>query len=225
MGHYRQYSGNHPRFSKREEERYDADMAHDKNLTASARLHYLENDETHHPAKEMDYAAKKMDYVAKEMDYPVRDGHGNMDMPVERNAFYASLNAAKERGDKSFTVGDKDFAVRESEELKAMPIPDIEEGKAEGDMATRMLDKPVKKYGAMKGDQSATHVDYANYKGTDKGYHGHSGSSHGDQSATHRDYLKGNVSHPAKEHGKPHGPAMEKAGRPAILRHCSPGHK
>ena len=106
-----------------------------------------------------------------------------------------------------------------------MPIPDIEEGRAEGDMATRMLDKPVKKYGAMKGDQSATHVDYANYKGTDKGYHGHSGSSQGDQSATHRDYLKGNVSHPAKEHGENHGPAMKLSGRPAILRHCSPGHK
>ena len=47
---------------------------------------------------------------------------------------------------------------------------------------------PVKKDGSMKGDQSATHKDYANYKGTDKGYHGHTGASHGDQSATHRDY-------------------------------------
>ena len=230
MGHYRQYSGNHPRFSKRQEERYDADMAHDKNLTASARLHYLENDETHHPAKEMDYAAKKMDYAVKEMDYPVKDGHGDMDMPVQNFGYVASQ--AKKAGDKSFEYAGKTFPVKESEELKAMPIPDIEKGKAEGDrpvreydMPNKMIDDPVKKYGAMKGDQSATHVDYANYKGTDKGYHGHSGSSHGDQSATHRDYLKGNVSHPAKEHGKPHGPAMEKAGRPAILRHCSPGHK
>ena len=47
---------------------------------------------------------------------------------------------------------------------------------------------PVKKDGSMKGDQSATHKDYANYKGTDKGYHGHTGASHGDQSATHKDY-------------------------------------
>ena len=53
--------------------------------------------------------------------------------------------------------------------------------------------KGMSRYGAMKGDQSATHTDYANYKGTDKGYHGHDGSSHGDQSATHRDYTKGNA--------------------------------
>ena len=43
----------------------------------------------------------------------------------------------------------------------------------------------------MKGDQSASHIDYANYKGTDKGYHGKTGSSHGDQSATRRDYEGG----------------------------------
>ena len=47
---------------------------------------------------------------------------------------------------------------------------------------------PMHKYGAMKGDQSATKSDYKNYKGTDKGYHGKTGSSHGDQSATRPDY-------------------------------------
>lgn len=47
----------------------------------------------------------------------------------------------------------------------------------------------MSRHGSMKGDQSATHTDYANYKGTDKGYHGHTGASHGDQSATHRDYM------------------------------------
>ena len=209
MGHGH-YSGNHPRFSKRQEERYDAKMAHNKDLSASARLHYLENDETHHPSK---------------MNYPVRE----MDMPVQNFAYAAKQ--AKEAGDKAFKYAGKTFPVKESEELKAMPIPDIEKGRAEGDKPNKMLDMavreygPVKRHGSMKGDQSATHRDYANYKGTDKGYHGHSGSSHGDQSATHRDYIKGNVSHPAREHGKPHGPAMEKAGRPAILRHCSPGHK
>lgn len=43
-GHYGQYSGNHPRFSKRQDEAYDAKMAYDKDLTGKARLHYLEND-------------------------------------------------------------------------------------------------------------------------------------------------------------------------------------
>lgn len=44
-------------------------------------------------------------------------------------------------------------------------------------------------HGQSKGDQSATHTDYAHYKGTDPHYHGHDGESHGDQSATHRDYM------------------------------------
>ena len=81
-------------------------------------------------------------------------------------------------------------------ELADMPIRDIQKGDAEGDITKQKLasqNDGMSRYGAMKGDQSATHTDYANYKGTDKGYHGHDGSSHGDQSATHRDYLKGNA--------------------------------
>lgn len=41
----RGYSGNHPRYSG---ERYDAKQAYNKDLTASARLHYLENDRSDH---------------------------------------------------------------------------------------------------------------------------------------------------------------------------------
>lgn len=52
------------------------------------------------------------------------------------------------------------------------------------------MDKTVAyKHGAMKGDQSASRIDYANYKGTDKGYHGKTGASHGDQSASKADYM------------------------------------
>jgi hypothetical protein len=61
---------------------------------------------------------------------------------------------------------------------------------AEADVKSmsKMGDKTMAyKFGAMKGDQSAK-IDYANYKGTDKGYKGKTGSSHGDQSATRRDY-------------------------------------
>ena len=43
-GHYGNYSGNHPRFSKKQDEAYDAKMAYNKDLTGKARLHYLEND-------------------------------------------------------------------------------------------------------------------------------------------------------------------------------------
>ena len=49
----------------------------------------------------------------------------------------------------------------------------------------------------MKNDQSDQHIDYKNYKGTDKGYHGSTGSSHGDQSNIFHDYDK----HPAKNMG------------------------
>tara|TARA_R100000664_G_scaffold34180_1_gene54738 strand:- start:1122 stop:1889 length:768 start_codon:yes stop_codon:yes gene_type:complete len=124
-----EYSGNHPRFSKKQEERYDAKMAHDKDLTASARLHYLENDETHHPAKNL------------------ADSREIKDMSGAYNV-----------------MGDSN--------------------------------SPAPHKGAMKGDQSATHKDYAHFKDTDPHYHGHTGASHGDQSATHRDYMHG---HPVKQ--------------------------
>jgi hypothetical protein len=66
-----EYSGNHPRFSKRQEEHYDAKMAHDKDLSASARLHYLENDETHHPAK-----------MSADLKDPVLNDDMNLENPV-----------------------------------------------------------------------------------------------------------------------------------------------
>jgi hypothetical protein len=48
QGHYGQYSGNHPKFSKKSDEAYDAKQAYDKNLSSSARLHYLENNIADH---------------------------------------------------------------------------------------------------------------------------------------------------------------------------------
>jgi len=46
-GHYGQYTGN-ARHSRKEDEKYDANKAYDKNLSASARLHYLENNIADH---------------------------------------------------------------------------------------------------------------------------------------------------------------------------------
>ena len=59
MGHKR-YSGNHPRFSKRADERYDAKEAYNKDLSDSARLHYLENVRHDHdsPAKNIKLLGK-----------------------------------------------------------------------------------------------------------------------------------------------------------------------
>ena len=46
-GYYGQYTGN-SKFSKKHDEAYDAKEAYNKDLTASARLHYLENDRHDH---------------------------------------------------------------------------------------------------------------------------------------------------------------------------------
>ena len=73
---------------------------------------------------------------------------------------------------------------RESSELRDMPIVDIEKGDAEGDYGMSRMTG----HGESKGAQSKTRSDYANFKDTDPGYHGHTGSSHGDQSATRTDY-------------------------------------
>ena len=75
----------------------------------------------------------------------------------------------------------------QSRELTDMPIMHDEKGEGRG--GHEGGPSPAKQHGQSKGDQSATHLDYANYKGTDKGYHGHTGASHGDQSATHLDYM------------------------------------
>jgi len=73
----------------------------------------------------------------------------------------------------------------QSRELTDMPLTSDMTGEGAG----RNLGSPAHRFGAMKGDQSATHRDYANFKDTDPGYHGSTGSSHGDQSATHKDYM------------------------------------
>ena len=66
-GHYGHYSGN-SKFSKRHDEDYDAKEAYNKNLTASARLHYLENDRHDHesPAKNIVGMAGKAAGMAAE---------------------------------------------------------------------------------------------------------------------------------------------------------------
>ena len=71
-------------------------------------------------------------------------------------------------------------------------LTDIESGRGESNWQAHHGDKKgvaPSRHGSMTGDQSATKSDYANYKGTDKGYHGHDGESHGDQSATRKDYM------------------------------------
>lgn len=97
------YSGNHPRFSKRQEEHYDAKMAHDKDLSASARLHYLENDETHHPAK-----------MSAELKDPVLSDDMNLENPV-----YAGGPEGHEGGTHPAKNQNQGYADREDESIGA----------------------------------------------------------------------------------------------------------
>jgi len=64
----------------------------------------------------------------------------------------------------------------------------IMQNKHNKSLLNRNSSSPVHRDGSMKGDQSKTKSDYANFKDTDPGYHGHDGESHGDQSATRTDY-------------------------------------
>ena len=57
-GYYGQYTGN-SKFSKKHDEAYDAKEAYNKDLTASARLHYLENDRHDHESPAKNLVGKK----------------------------------------------------------------------------------------------------------------------------------------------------------------------
>jgi len=80
MGHKR-YSGNHPRFSKRADERYDAKEAYNKDLSDSARLHYLENVRHDHdsPASMKDESGKTHQEMSRtggmKLDNHMRKNH------------------------------------------------------------------------------------------------------------------------------------------------------
>ena len=72
-GYYGQYTGN-SKFSKKHDEAYDAKEAYNKDLTASARLHYLEN--------ERDDAAH-IDYLKRDIKYDNKHGHSDEKMTAD----------------------------------------------------------------------------------------------------------------------------------------------
>jgi len=105
----RGYSGNHPRYSKHGDERYDAKEAYNKDLTASARLHYLENDRHDHesPAKMDPMTLIKIASMAKSMknDSPAEAHCSPMHNKADR-----LRNRAKKRSERLGTEpGDYDY--------------------------------------------------------------------------------------------------------------------
>tara|TARA_R100000742_G_C4274642_1_gene94714 strand:+ start:679 stop:1635 length:957 start_codon:yes stop_codon:yes gene_type:complete len=79
----RGYSGNHPRYSKHGDEKYDAKEAYNKDLTASARLHYLENDRHDHssPANFHHDSWGRMKNTLREIGEYTSDPEGYYDNP------------------------------------------------------------------------------------------------------------------------------------------------
>ena len=89
-GYYGQYTGN-SKFSKKHDEAYDAKEAYNKDLTASARLHYLENDRHDHnsPAKNIVGMGKKAvkaveDYKEARMQDPEEARYEEMSYQMDK---------------------------------------------------------------------------------------------------------------------------------------------
>ena len=71
--------------------------------------------------------------------------------------------------------------VNEEEVVEEEAVTEEEVNEEEVNEEETVTEEELEEGGAKKGDQSKTHSDYKNYKGTDKGYHGKDGESHGDQ--------------------------------------------
>tara|TARA_R100001463_G_scaffold320_1_gene1361 strand:+ start:7728 stop:8966 length:1239 start_codon:yes stop_codon:yes gene_type:complete len=193
-GHYGEYSGN-ARHSRVTSSNYKASERDD-----AAHIDYLKRDvnyDAKHGHSNIDMTAdeKHISKLAGDMKYDKKH-HG---MSRESSRAERLRKRAMKRSERiGSEMGDYDYEDKKVQNMlsKARKLDErTGEGMAEG-MSERM--RRNKEYGGMnrmtghgqsKGDQSATHLDYAHYKGTDKGYHGHSGASHGDQSATRKDYM------------------------------------
>tara|TARA_R110001583_G_scaffold94083_3_gene237457 strand:+ start:6881 stop:8197 length:1317 start_codon:yes stop_codon:yes gene_type:complete len=88
----------------------------------------------------------------------------------------------------TLTDGNEEYEIKNVSEGHHKKDETMYEIELDDDMMEMMDDDMMEEGGSKMGDQSATRSDYKNYKGTDKGYHGNTGSSHGDQS-TEDDYM------------------------------------
>ena len=88
----------------------------------------------------------------------------------------------------TLTDGNEEYEIKNVSEGHHKKDETMYEIELDDDMMEMMDDDMMEEGGSKMGDQSKTRSDYKNYKGTDKGYHGKTGSSHGDQS-TKDDYM------------------------------------
>ena len=121
MGHKR-YSGNHPRFSKRADERYDAKEAYNKDLSDSARLHYLENVRHDHDSPADRHTDKHMKREAKRI---ARRTEGD-----EQDIYYEMLKKSKEpkRGEAGFQQDPQEAYYENMSDRSPFNVCAIDEG-------------------------------------------------------------------------------------------------
>ena len=188
-GYYGQYSGN-SKFSKKHDEDYDAKEAYNKNLTASARLHYLENLRHDH-----DSAAK---HINEFMDENHQHNKNHDERPMHSHKNFKKKKAAPKmtalhkdaidpREDKSSYEYDEDFAAdREAERNAKKAAKDAATKMSalhvEGGKAAHASLGSIKKYqehirvqqhhtdpSAPRGEQDPTNPDNPQYRKPKKG--------------------------------------------------------
>ena len=180
-GYYGQYSGN-SKFSKRHDEDYDAKEAYNKNLTASARLHYLENLRHDH-----DSAAK---HINEFMDENHQHNKNHDERPMHSHKNFEKKGGPKmvdPREDKGSYEYDYDFAADRQAEKDAKKAAKDAATKmsalhVEGGKAAHASLGSIKKYqehikvqqhhtdpSAPRGEQDPTNPDNPQYRKPKKG--------------------------------------------------------
>ena len=130
------YSGNHPRFSKKSDERFDAKEAYNKDVSSKARMHYLENDiadhkgmsryGTHEKSPASNYSVEKGAH-----SHPHKDGMSRMS-PLNNSTQYlkgmaGSMNRKGMQGDSYSVPAEKLDSIQKSEGMsrKSSPLNDM----------------------------------------------------------------------------------------------------
>ena len=135
MGH-RGYSGNHPRFSHRQDERYDAKEAYNKDLTASARLHYLENDRHDHESPAHSHCSpmhKHTDaHMKRQAKRIARRTQGD-----EQDIYY-EMKSKKMNDERSQPLGNMTRHIRPKPKMK---VNDERSGEIRNKMIDEMIDE------------------------------------------------------------------------------------
>lgn len=97
--------------TKKQDEKYDAKMAYNKNLSSKARLHYLENNIADHKGPSASKSMLNLGTPYK-MGMKNRGPIDKISNPIKGNAFIKAKVDAEARGDKSFEVDGKTYPIQ-----------------------------------------------------------------------------------------------------------------